>query len=288
MIIRASVGENGANLLGDVQTIQSLLNEWREQRRAASISVDGVVGHETLSAIRLLQKQETHIIDGRIDPGGPALKVLALSHERLVLNYVFRNCKTVLDNLDLQLRLLATPLPLQLQASISSVKMRVNAIRPQISQPTQANVVPKLLLGFRVGSPIFGAIQVTIPLILILVIFALLFMMSIIIARPALEHLAKQLRILLNAIADALRGIKKTLEDAFKLDLPRAQKCQDPFRLAMALIDEIFQDLIDLSISGQRNPFVLNRLVDKLKRLERLANEFLKCMGLPLITLLGS
>lgn len=239
MIIQFSVGTNGANLLKDVRTVQFLLNEWREQKTLPAISVDGRFGPGTLGAIRLFQQKETHIVDGRVDPNGPALKILVSNHERSLLSFVHNNCKAILDSLDVQLGPLAAPFASELQV-LSLVRRRVDALRPQVSQSTRAGATPKLLLGFRVGIPIFGAVQV-IPLVLILVIFALLFMMSVIIARPALEHLAKQLQILLNAIADALRGIKKLLEDAFKADLPRAQRCQDPFRLAMALIDEIFQ-----------------------------------------------
>lgn len=286
MVIQSSVGMNGANISKDLRTVQFLLCEWRFQKRLPLISIDGLFGQETLGAIRLFQKQETHIVDGRVDPKGPALKRLVSNHESVVRSFIHKHCTTVLVNLDGQLRRLAAPFPRDLQVPMNLVTTRIEALRPQVSQSTRIAAMPQLLLGFRIGTPTFGAVQ-AVPVVLILAIFALLFMMAIVIARPALEHLAKQLQILLNAIADAVRGIKKVLENAFRIDLPRAQRCQDPFRLAMALADEIIQDLIDISSSGERNPFVLNRIVDKLKRLERLANEFLKCMGLPPIILLG-
>ena len=130
MITQSSVGTNGANLLVDVRTVQFLLNNWREPKSLPAISVDGLFGPETLGAIRIFQQQETHIVDGRVDPNGLALKILVNNHERSILSYVHKNCKTILDNLDGQLRPLATSFPHELQAPMSVVRMRVDALRP--------------------------------------------------------------------------------------------------------------------------------------------------------------
>ena len=85
MPISNTVGAGGANEVDDVVRVQSLLNEFRARNGRTLISVDGKVGAETIGAIRDFQQAVTHVVDGRIDPDGPAITAL----EELVAPKIF-------------------------------------------------------------------------------------------------------------------------------------------------------------------------------------------------------
>jgi hypothetical protein len=80
MPIRRSVGDGGANLRGDVKFVQFLLNDWRSRNGLSTIKIDGLVGPETIDAITVFQGKVTGLIDGRVDPNGPALCNLERLH----------------------------------------------------------------------------------------------------------------------------------------------------------------------------------------------------------------
>jgi hypothetical protein len=77
-----SVGDGGVNAAPDTRYVQLLLNDWRGRRDLPLLTVDGLHGRNTRDAIITFQQSETGIVDGRVDPEGPA--ILAL--ERLHLN----------------------------------------------------------------------------------------------------------------------------------------------------------------------------------------------------------
>ncbi|MFL4967232.1 MAG: peptidoglycan-binding protein [Xanthobacteraceae bacterium] len=74
--ISASVGLGGRNLAGDTFTIQQLLNRARQNDGLPPIAVDGLVGPETIGAIRAFQQSRVGFSDGRVDPNGPTLAAL--------------------------------------------------------------------------------------------------------------------------------------------------------------------------------------------------------------------
>ncbi|MFO1372573.1 MAG: peptidoglycan DD-metalloendopeptidase family protein [Candidatus Competibacteraceae bacterium] len=77
--ITASVGAGGTNKREDVIKVQTLLNQNRARvPEAREITVDGIVGKETLNAITNFQR---HVVglsnpDGRVDPNGRTLNEL--------------------------------------------------------------------------------------------------------------------------------------------------------------------------------------------------------------------
>lgn len=77
-MITGSVGENGVNRLEDVRIIQSLLNQVLPEKGGPSplLTVDGVVGPKTISAIRKFQQHHHLPADARIDPNGQTLEKL--------------------------------------------------------------------------------------------------------------------------------------------------------------------------------------------------------------------
>src|SRR5436309_3536053 len=80
MPILGSVGAGGDNRAADVFFVQLLLADWQARRGDTPIAVDGVVGSETVTAIRAFQGATTGVVDGRVDPGGPALERLEGSY----------------------------------------------------------------------------------------------------------------------------------------------------------------------------------------------------------------
>lgn len=72
--LSASVGRNGQNRSSDVEVVQRLLNRHLDRLIPSRplLSVDGLIGDQTLTAIIDFQRQVLHFQnpDGRVDPGG--------------------------------------------------------------------------------------------------------------------------------------------------------------------------------------------------------------------------
>ncbi len=77
-VIARSVGDGGANVVADVRTIQSALNDLAAEsgRPNPPLKVDGIVGPKTLAAIKAFQQTHVRVVDLRIDPGGATLAAL--------------------------------------------------------------------------------------------------------------------------------------------------------------------------------------------------------------------
>lgn len=76
MAIIGSVGAGGVNVPKEVQYVQSLLNVFRAEQGSVALVLDGIVGPKTITAIREFQTAVTGAVDGRVDPGGPAIIAL--------------------------------------------------------------------------------------------------------------------------------------------------------------------------------------------------------------------
>jgi hypothetical protein len=78
MQISASVGAGGRNLREDVRNVQIALNAvapfWGGPDPL--LDEDGLSGPKTIGAIRAIQSRWTKARDGRVDPGGPTIRVL--------------------------------------------------------------------------------------------------------------------------------------------------------------------------------------------------------------------
>src|SRR5436309_13611924 len=134
MPITGSVGEGGTNRSRDVSLIQFMLNERRRADGFRQIAVDGISGPETIGAIRSFQENETGIVDGRIDPNGPAWNALLADYNALVSSFIINNCRRIFQNLDVSVRTAGGSLPVQFQSGISSVRSQIEALGSAISQ----------------------------------------------------------------------------------------------------------------------------------------------------------
>ena len=76
--ITASVGERGANHPQDVGIVQYLLNRANAKRGIpkTQIDVDGIVGPQTISALKEFQTKFLKTVDGIVTPNGDTLKML--------------------------------------------------------------------------------------------------------------------------------------------------------------------------------------------------------------------
>src|SRR5438128_1789237 len=74
----ASVGAGGRNQAEDVRNVQIALNAvspfWAGPD--PMLDEDGLSGPKTIAAIRRIQSKWTQSRDGRVDPGGPTIRVL--------------------------------------------------------------------------------------------------------------------------------------------------------------------------------------------------------------------
>ena len=80
MPIKRSVGEGGENKRADVLFVQLLLADWQSRTGLPLITVDGLVGPKTVAAIKAFQQEQTGVVDGRVDPDGPAIQKLEALH----------------------------------------------------------------------------------------------------------------------------------------------------------------------------------------------------------------
>ena len=87
--IKFSVGSGGVNDLMDVSVVQYLLNgaSARVGIPLELIEVDGIMGPETLAAIREFQQRYfPKRVDGRVDPEGETLSMLRVTANSVFLN----------------------------------------------------------------------------------------------------------------------------------------------------------------------------------------------------------
>jgi len=124
-----------------------------------------------------------------------------------VCSFIVGNCRKIFQNLDTNVTATGGSLPPQIQSGISSVRSQIEALGPATIQANFGLTPSRLLLGFAAGPRVFGLVQTTPIVVLIFAMFTLLFAMAIIIAKPALEALLRQLIVVLNKIAD-LSGIR--------------------------------------------------------------------------------
>lgn len=78
--LKGSVGEAAINSRPDVKYVQHLLNDWRLSSGGSSLAIDGIVGPLTIAAIREFQRARSGVVDGRVDPNGPAIRWLEYCH----------------------------------------------------------------------------------------------------------------------------------------------------------------------------------------------------------------
>jgi peptidoglycan hydrolase-like protein with peptidoglycan-binding domain len=89
--ISGSVGSNGKNAPGDVMYVQILLNDWNARNNISLITIDGLIGPETIGAISVFQDQNAPVTDGRVDPNGATLAAIEGLHLTGVLSSVVWN-----------------------------------------------------------------------------------------------------------------------------------------------------------------------------------------------------
>jgi peptidoglycan hydrolase-like protein with peptidoglycan-binding domain len=80
MPISDSVGQGGRNILIDVTYVQILLADYRMRNGKSPIAIDGLVGSETIAAIRDFQSRLIGFVDGRVDPGKKTISLLESLH----------------------------------------------------------------------------------------------------------------------------------------------------------------------------------------------------------------
>ncbi|MGV9451543.1 peptidoglycan-binding domain-containing protein [Streptomyces sp. NPDC003635] len=75
-----SVGAGGVNEHQDTRYVQALLNDWRGRNGRSLISLDGLVGDQTVSAVQDFQTAVTGVVDGRVDVNAQAIAALEQTH----------------------------------------------------------------------------------------------------------------------------------------------------------------------------------------------------------------
>jgi hypothetical protein len=280
MVIVSSVGRGGSNYRHDVCLIQLMLNEWRQSRHMRLLAVDGIVGSLTIAAIEDFQKAETRITDGRIDRDGPTVRKLVPMYNGFVASYIIHGCRDLFQKFDGQMSSSKRTLPSDFNSSYLEIKQQVGTLG------SIASTVPVVGARAAVFRPpvVIGVVIVDDITILILALLVLLFAMALIIAKPAIEELVRQLIILMSKIKDMVDELIEAIKEAARQNLRQFQRCKGLFDQIMALSAQILAEMEALKQLKPTDEFTRERLVRKLaddmQRLQDLARRFFDCMAL--------
>jgi len=132
--IQSSVGQGGANRPADVRRVQELLNASRRRRGLPSINVDGLIGPKTIAAITEFQQRETNIVDGRVDPNGPAIRALEAGASASNVEAAAA-ILAILQQLDFAVSSVGGNLPSNTLQDIASIRAQAKAIAPSVFDP---------------------------------------------------------------------------------------------------------------------------------------------------------
>src|SRR4051794_40070727 len=177
MLITASVGSSGFNRRDDVVLVQFLLNDWRERNRRSPIAQDGLVGPQTIGAIRDFQETMTHVVDGRVDPAGPSMNALARMPAGETIRSVASILLTSLTHMERELDRRGG-CPPDLRKTIHQLKIETLAAGGTIGTiPVTAG--PRPLLAFKVGGPPVFGLAIVVEVILLVLVAIILIVLAI-------------------------------------------------------------------------------------------------------------
>jgi peptidoglycan hydrolase-like protein with peptidoglycan-binding domain len=236
-MIGKSVGAGGVNEPNDVRIVQCGLNVMRARNRTGVIAIDGLVGPQTIGAIRDFQRANGLTTDGRMDRNGPAITRLkaALGSEAVIFGPVIAQLLPLRFHLsrisetasgDAQSfanGLVSDLTPLQRFSDLASGF----APRPSFE-----------LAAFRGGGNVIGFVGVDDATVGVIVIgFFLAMMLIIMVESPAFRQAVE-------ARAKELDRIMKTLQISMNLK----------FEEAVSLIESIADESIDASKKCGNSP----------------------------------
>lgn len=172
MLITASVGASGVNRRDDTSLVQFLLNDWRERNGRGPVAQDGLVGPKTIAAIRDFQNTVTHIVDGRVDPAGPAMAELERTPAGVGIRSVASILLTYLTAMETELDRLGG-CPPDLRKTIYQLKAETQAAGGTITSiPITLTAHRDPLLAFAVGGRGPRVIGLAVALEVVLIILA--------------------------------------------------------------------------------------------------------------------
>lgn len=213
-MIQGSVGDGGRNLHAEVVAVQRLLNDWLDGVGGRQIAVDGIVGPETIGAIKACQQANRLLADGRVDVGGPTLRFLdqycaVLHHTKLRLGV--SGAEALLTQMGP-----AQSLQPRLRQALGVVK-EVIAI---LKAPTGASAVVSAnhnasVVGFVPTLPVFGAALVIPPALVVLLV--LIMLLLVITGNPVWQRSARQfVDELIRRISKAMARLSDEIEQTIK------------------------------------------------------------------------
>jgi hypothetical protein len=87
-ILTNSVGLGGVNDFQDSKYVQTLLNDWLIRTGDFGIDIDGIVGDQTIGAIKKFQREALgfEFPDGLVEPGLNSIQVLQEFHITQIIN----------------------------------------------------------------------------------------------------------------------------------------------------------------------------------------------------------
>jgi hypothetical protein len=238
MLITASVGSSGVNRRDDVALVQFLLNDWRERNGRRPITQDGLVGPKTIGAIRDFQGTVTHIVDGRVDPVGSAMRALEQLPAAESIRSVASILLTYLTQMEMEIDRLGG-CPPDLRKTILQLKTEALAAGGT-SKPIPAGRGPLLAFAIRGSQPrVIGFVQ-TIPIILLilagitLIILAIMAVIDDIQRRNGkidpktqrwMENIADELGKKVMDLARQINDIKRRFDRCFAKLVTRSPEC---------------------------------------------------------------
>lgn len=223
MPIGRSVGQGGVNRAEDVRLVQQLLNNWRGKNFLPSIAVDGFIGPQTIGAIRVFQQRVTGIVDGRVDPNGPAIRALEEVEAGPGLGEVAVAILVMLRDLDSRVAQTGGRLPLKVTQGLTGIQEKARALAPPgAGDPAFFRFSPPMALGLRESRTLVAAAPVVIvggvaltaaQIALILAIVALMAILALSVISPEFREKATELKMEIiktatEAIVESMLGVE--------------------------------------------------------------------------------
>jgi peptidoglycan hydrolase-like protein with peptidoglycan-binding domain len=210
----------------DVRVVQALLNDWRARKNLRPIAVDGSAGPETRGAITAFQQQATGLVDGRVDPHGPAMRVLEDSYAAPML----RETATAILEAFAQIDPLIAQREIPYTIAQSLLGLRRDAAL-LLDQTAPVAALPRHF-SFASRSPVIGFVGVDDATLALL--FALIALILLIMSTPAFQRAVRELgkipekvRILLNEVIEKAAEIALHLSEEVNDLNRRFDRCME-------------------------------------------------------------
>ena len=264
--ITASVGAGGVNRRADVLHVQAAIVIRARQDRVEVIKIDGIVGPKTIAAITDYQRRKALIVDGRVDTGGPTIRLLEDGLIATAAVQIGAEIAAILN------RARHAVLHDAVSAGMKEAYRRALGIALALrgrQSPAGFAAAPVLAAVAAAPAAALGVLEM-----MMLALLAAFAMLVIIQSLPrmgkSVEELIRKIQLLIAEFLDGIKAHIDSVEDLVRRNTQAGMRCSAELLLFRSLSAQL---LAALSAPRQANP------IDEQRRTIRIANLFNQWKG---------